>query len=242
MKGNLNIQACRHRKGACGRREDAFTLIELLVIVTCIILLLGIAGPASQKAYELVGKRISIAYIHQIEHGVEVYKTDFGNYPPSAKGANGHLPDWQGAELLVLLMTGYAGDANDDGAPGNDFSTDDGCSGSGFRTILRGQVCGPYVEVDRLPFVSRDEGGTTRRTFLDKFQNSILYYRFDTTSSAYRGDDNTGLNPPADINAYAKSGTVYLRMDYLLISKGLDKQWQTASGAAADDITNMKAD
>ena len=222
MRGNRDKTA-RRLRGATVRLRDGFTLVELLVIVTIIILLLSILVPAAGTAYRAIERSISMAYIHQIGSGVEFYRNDFRDYPPSAKGANDFLPDWKGSQILVFLLTGYT-----DG---------DGKADWGFQVVHEGRTrdFGPYNGTDKLPMST-----SSPRTFVDKFDNPVLYYRYDVGQSMYIAGHNDG--GPADISEYARSGGRYKRSDYLLISMGADNEWRTESGADWDDITNLETE
>jgi len=228
--GNL-ASNLRHAPRA-GR--TGFTLIELMVVMIIIILLLGILGPAANNAYRTVERSAAMAYVHLIESAVDAYKNDFDQILPPSRGTQQFMSGYGGAELLYLLLTGPAGDPDGNGIASKDFNLDDGLNGWGFRLRKRGKTYGPYIGAEQLPVVEKDG----KRVFGDKWDNPILYYRFDTAVSKYHGADNTG--GPADINAYATIGGVYARRDYLLIATGPDRKWQTEPGASSDDITNMK--
>jgi hypothetical protein len=121
---------------------------------------------------------------------------------------------------------------------------DDGHNGWGFKLVRRGQVYGPYNGTEELP-AWKDPGSQTitRHLFADKWNNPVLYYRYDSALPGYRPEHNRAEDRPVEIVAYASRGGVtggYYRTDYLLISKGPDTRWQTEAGASRDDITNME--
>jgi type II secretory pathway pseudopilin PulG len=208
------------------RRGAAFTLVEILVVIVILMLLMGILAPAATTALTRINRSISQSYIYAIQGGLESYHNDFGAYPPSS------VDDWHGSELVVLYLTGYADD-DGDGEP-TDMTSDDGRDGWGFRTTKRGRVYGPYNGLEKLPMTT--EGG--RREFIDKFDQRILYYRFE---GGYTDSDNE--DGPANLNTdYAQYETdKYYRSDFILISPGPNTQWDNdPESRSADDVTNWK--
>jgi len=74
---NKKIKLRHHKKNA------AFTLMELLVVIGIIALLVGIMVPG-MRAVTLRAKKLKQrAQFHSIEMGLELFKKDFGSYPPS---------------------------------------------------------------------------------------------------------------------------------------------------------------
>jgi hypothetical protein len=175
-----------------------------------------------------------MGYVSLINYGVEMYKGDFADYPPSIKGDNDLLPDWKGAQLLTLLLTGYGEDAENDGIPSGTLNEDDANSGFGFKLAQKGEVWGPYLATEELPIGTLDG----IKVFVDEFDNPILYYRYDAEEEKYQDAHNSG--GPPDINEYAKSDDKYRRRDFLLAAKGPDGWWRTEPGAMTDDVTNLE--
>ena len=66
------------------RQSKGFTLIELLVVVAIIALLVGLLTPALNKAREAARKAALKAAFNSISTGLEMFRTEFGQYPGSA--------------------------------------------------------------------------------------------------------------------------------------------------------------
>jgi prepilin-type N-terminal cleavage/methylation domain-containing protein len=205
--------------------RKGFSLIELLVIITIIALLIGILFPSITRVQISVLKRITHSRMGWIEAGCEEFKHDFGQYPPS------------GPESIAQAMTGYKDDTNNDKKPVNG-SDDDGKKGLGFRIIDSGRVYGPYGPTVDIPM----EGGATDKVFLDGFENTIYYYRYDSGAGAY---DTDGVsNGPTYISKIPQ-----YRKNIALMSLGPKKctdssdDWSTFDGDNPDvgfsDVTNF---
>ena len=154
--------------------------------------------------------------------------------PPSVwGGGGGNLPDWTGAELLCLLLTGYANDPETPGQPfesGSDMSEDDGNNGFGFRNEQRGKVYGPYNGAENVTVASGPNSNS--RVFIDNFDNPILYYRYrnDSGTMRYVTDDNAGVSPassgdPDQDDYLDPAATKQATGTFLLLTIGPDYQW-----------------
>ena len=89
------------------RRSRGFTLVELLtvilIIAVLVALVVGIAGPAEQKAAYEKAK----VHLATIKTTLDAYKQEWGEYPRSADGNyEGDL----GARILYQVMTGDGDD------------------------------------------------------------------------------------------------------------------------------------
>ena len=87
------------------RINKAFTIVELLTVMSIIILLMGLLVPALQtvRRYSLITRQHS--QFHDIEIGLELYKTDFGDYPDTFKiGRTTNVES--GAEILAKALIG----------------------------------------------------------------------------------------------------------------------------------------
>ncbi len=237
MSGMKTIETDRSFAGARLRRGAGFTLIEMLTIITIVALLIGISMPTILSVWMASRAEASRARINLIEGACRMYYNDFEHFPPSSP-EGGHLPNWQGRELLPLLLVGYGGDAGVKGRPldSEKFDTDDGNDGYGFRTTRRGKVYGPYNGVETLETGKTSRG---RAVFIDVFEHEIYYYRFDESSGKYNAGDNS--DGPGDVNDYAKDNDgKYFRQDFILMTRGADREWKAfRDDMTTDDITNF---
>jgi len=65
------------------RKETAFTIIELLTVMSIIVILLGLLVPAMNKA-KIYAKTVNQKnQFHSIDVALELFKTDYEDYPPS---------------------------------------------------------------------------------------------------------------------------------------------------------------
>lgn len=95
------------RPGQGGHK--AFTLTEIMVVVVIIALLLSILVPALSYVKRLAKETKQRAQIASIEMGINLYKNDFGEYPPS-HGSDPNNPTFSypycGAQTLAEAMFG----------------------------------------------------------------------------------------------------------------------------------------
>jgi len=77
----MNTQTHKNRIKAHG-----FTLIELLVVISIIALLIGLLGVAFSGALTTGKKAATQSLLHNIQTGVQQFKTDFGYLPPLIDG------------------------------------------------------------------------------------------------------------------------------------------------------------
>jgi len=91
-----------------------FTLVEVLTAVVIIAIMLGVLMPALSQVKKLAGSTKQKAQLCSIEIGLNLYKNDMGEYPPS----HGWKPDstspadhngytYTGAHTLAEAMVGY---------------------------------------------------------------------------------------------------------------------------------------
>lgn len=73
----------KNRSKQSGERI-AFTIVELLTVITIIAILIGILVP-SLRAVQLAAKKVKQkSQLHAIDTALEAYRTETGDYPPSA--------------------------------------------------------------------------------------------------------------------------------------------------------------
>jgi len=221
------LHSISNGRGSTDRSRGGFTLVELLTVIGIISLLLLIGAPAAVNIMHQVKVKTAEAVLAQISSALKAYKTDFEAYPPSYP---------EGGERICRLLTGFAPDSGDDQTPGKGagFNSDDGKQGFGFRLAPKGPVFGPYFGTEEL-----NTSGSNKPHFVDTFNQSVMYYLYDTATSRFNPNDNS--DDPSDINNYArnKEGGFY-RTDFLLLTRGADGEWDSPREKDSDDITNFK--
>lgn len=206
------------RVGPCG--SAGFTLVELLAVMMIFMLLLGLLVPTVSRVRTYALVQASQAIISQLDGACKLYNLDHDQFPPSTSSS----PGWSGSRLLPEALTGYMPAGKD------------GQEGWGFRLHVPGRKYGPYNDTENLAV-----DGTAKPQFIDRFEQPILYYRFNGTQ--YVSSHNA--NGPPNLNAYLTGpGGEYFRKDFVLISKGPDGDWTAPySGGKwdrdSDDITNF---
>jgi len=259
----VNRQA-RHAEvppGATARARTAFTIVELMLVIFIISLLIGIGVPSIDRLRSSYTRSLSLATLNMIEKACETYRVDFKIHASADQPWKAYPPG--GNNSLVWALTGYAGDAGDDGTPGvgdDALKLDDGCAGFGFRRSKRGWVYGPYGGTEGIRTKDKRGGVDCHRYFVDAFDNEVFYYRFeydinedgeiDIESARFvggLGDDS--LDPPMQEYAKNSSGDYY-RRDILLCTRGPDAIWGSrdvdgtthelpSSFSGVDDVTNF---
>ncbi len=91
--------------------KKGFTLVELLTAVAIVIMLLGLLMPALSLVRKLANQTKQKAQIGSIEIALNMYKNDFGQYPPShgwKTTASDHNDyHYSGAQTLAEALVGY---------------------------------------------------------------------------------------------------------------------------------------
>ncbi len=68
-------------------REGGFTIVELLTVMGVIAILIGLLVPALSMVKDYAKQVQQSAQFHSIEVGLDLYKAEFGAYPPSNDNA-----------------------------------------------------------------------------------------------------------------------------------------------------------
>jgi len=91
------------------KNKKGFTLAELLTAVVIIAILIGILMPALNMARNYAKNAKQKVQISSIEVGINMYRNDFGEYPPSHGDNGSGAADYKycGAQTLAEAMFGY---------------------------------------------------------------------------------------------------------------------------------------
>lgn len=85
--------------------QDGFTMIELLVVISILVLLAGVAGPAVLKQFGGAKSKTALLQIRDLEQATEMYLLDVGRYPSNDEGLAalvkrpGSVTGWNGPYL-----------------------------------------------------------------------------------------------------------------------------------------------
>ena len=93
------------------KKRKAFTIMELLTAIAIVAIMVGILMPAIGKVKQLAKDTKQKAQLQSIEIGIDMYKNDFGDYPPSsdrysADASSSYKSEYCGAQLLTEAMFG----------------------------------------------------------------------------------------------------------------------------------------
>jgi prepilin-type N-terminal cleavage/methylation domain-containing protein len=231
--------------------ERGFTLVELLIVMLIIGALVGLLVPTIARALRTVQSTRTREIIRNIGMGLEAYKRDFGDYPPSA---NDLRYPRTGAEKLVFYLRGPRDSGWGAGAGGL-LPEHAGASRPRTRTY------GPYYQADEDDIEwERVRGDWEEVAFLDANRppGRIIYFKAGrdaqgrTTYEWHHNNvrevpDSSGkVNYPTQnafyewtvlggTSASAEDGE-YKRHDYLLISPGQDGRF---GGVRRDEEGNV---
>ena len=89
-------------------KTTGFTIAELLTVVAVLAILIGILMPALSMAKKMARETKQKAQIHSIDIGLNVFKNDHGDYPPSHgdNGSGGIDYGYCGAQTLTEALMG----------------------------------------------------------------------------------------------------------------------------------------
>jgi prepilin-type N-terminal cleavage/methylation domain-containing protein len=94
-------------------KNKAFTLVELLTALAIVAILIGLLMPALGEVRKYAGNVRQKAQIGAIEIGLNLYKNDFGQYPPSHGYGDTFFTNdyndytYSGSQTLAEAMVGY---------------------------------------------------------------------------------------------------------------------------------------
>lgn len=226
------------------RAPRGLTLIELTVVMAILAMLMLIALPAVSQIVAQARTDESRGIIRQLESACLEFRDEIGWLPRSRDAVN--YPDWTGAQLLRLQLTGYGPDKGQDGIPGDKdnpeligMDVDDGNDNFGFRRLCRGRVYGPYMGSEQIDFKPQPND---RSVFIDAFANEIFYY---SGVGGFKTSDNevTAGVTDFEIDEYAvDSNGTFWKPDILLFSAGADgliKAFVPGDEDPTDDVTNF---
>lgn len=94
------------------KTDRGFTLVELMVVISIIGVLVMLLVPTISTAQQIARKAATSDIIKRLGMGLEAYKGDFHEYPPSrVQTWNGPAPQgYRGAAKLVWYLAGPGGD------------------------------------------------------------------------------------------------------------------------------------
>ncbi len=155
------MRACNENK----KKHIGFTLTEMLTALAVIAVLLALLIPALsmvQKKAMVVKQR---AQFHAIEVGLEAFRSDWGDYPPSeynmAKYGNGSVASFRLAEALIggdglgfhpnsVFYQDYLFDQNGDGTISAAETVYHAATDLAWETAAQNRAArkGPYLELE----------------------------------------------------------------------------------------------
>ncbi|MCD4832013.1 MAG: type II secretion system GspH family protein [Anaerohalosphaeraceae bacterium] len=87
------------------RNKKAFTVVELITVISVIAILVGVLLPALIQVKKMANNTKQKAQIQSIGVGLDLFKNDFGDYPPSHGFNSDYI--YTGAQTLAEAMFGY---------------------------------------------------------------------------------------------------------------------------------------
>jgi len=176
------------------RTDRGFTLVELMVVISIIGVLVMLLVPTISAGQMIARKAATSSTIKRLGMGLETYKADFGEYPPSkVENWNGTGPQrYRGAAKLVYYLAGPGGDGWGINAAGH----------MPYEATMPGMArptrsYGPYFKATS-EVVSYETDSATGRQYMCAFNDAfkppgkILYFRYEAHPTVVAGkpEDN----------------------------------------------------
>lgn len=197
------------------RGDGAFTLMELLVVISIIVLLavLVIRGggePAGSK------RRVTMASMDAIRAGLELYNTEFGEYPESANPDEtieimpGKVYRIGGAKCLYQALVGDGFDAINGAESEGEPQSDGQVSGEENKfTILRDMPSGMWRKVGNHCFLVDAFGRPFQYIKADAERKTTINDTYDLWS--FGEDDKNLMSTSRDTEGNAKLGAKWIK-------------------------------
>ena len=208
-----------------------FTLVELMVVISIIGVLVTLLMPVVSSARQIVAKAATTKIIKDLSLGLETYKGDFGEYPPSR-------PYWRWAGTAEKNLCGkYWGAANLvyylAGPAGNGWGVDAAGRMPYSHLSKSTRSYGPYFKVtpDTVSYdTDPTPGGSGLKMMvavLDAFKpaGNILYFRYEanpeidsatsTPKPNYQVSDNNDTQTAEEIGCTTGKKNYYSQTFFL---------------------------
>jgi len=184
------------------KKKAAFTIVELLTVMSIIIILIGLLVPALNRVRRYTRRVRQKAQFHSIEVAMELFATDFDDFPSSnAKDENGD--DYCGATKLCEAMMGqdllgfhpYSHFNSDDGVGADELYPDNPPDppDAAYLANLRLRE-GPYLQLESAnTYKLKNLYGSGKTGLLDEDRFVLCdAYRCVTPRTAGVGDTGLG--------------------------------------------------
>lgn len=95
-------------------KKAGFTIVELLTVMAVIAILIGLLVPALNQVHDKASDLQQRVQFHAIDVGLELYKSEYGEYPSSIDNVDrldpdgsGAMPAYSGANKLAEALVGW---------------------------------------------------------------------------------------------------------------------------------------